>query len=122
MTTLTQGKRAADFVLSEASGGRSRDNITIASGSGVIAPGTVLGINSGDEYEPSTVAVNEGAETATVICLYGGDATSVAINVSAIARDAEVNINQLVYAADVDLDAEKLAKRTQLAAVGIISR
>jgi len=42
MTTLTEGRHAAEFVLSEAQGMRSRGNVTIADGE-VILPGTVLG-------------------------------------------------------------------------------
>lgn len=43
MTTLTEGKRPGQFLLSEASFHRSRDTVTILSGSGDLAPGTVLG-------------------------------------------------------------------------------
>lgn len=47
MTVLTEGRYGGEFVLSEASRARSRDIITIASGAGVVKPGTVLGKSSG---------------------------------------------------------------------------
>lgn len=42
-TVFTEGPRAGEFIMSEAPGQRSRDNITIVSGAGVVLPGTVLG-------------------------------------------------------------------------------
>lgn len=41
MTLLTEGRYAGDFLVSEASGARSRDEISIVSGK--LGPGTVLG-------------------------------------------------------------------------------
>lgn len=42
MTTLTEGKYAGEFLLSEAAFHRSRDNITIVSGAGNLPSGRVL--------------------------------------------------------------------------------
>lgn len=42
MTTLTEGKHAEEFLVSEAPGHRSREAVTIASGANLVA-GTVLG-------------------------------------------------------------------------------
>lgn len=42
MTTLTEGPRTGEFIISEASGGRSRDQIVLASGNNLPA-GRVLG-------------------------------------------------------------------------------
>jgi Bacteriophage lambda head decoration protein D len=53
MTTLTQGKVALQFLLSEADGMFSRDNITILSGEGKLSAGTILGV----------VKANDGAVT-----------------------------------------------------------
>lgn len=126
MVTYTEGRHAAEFVMSEANRMRSRDNIVVASGQGVLAPGTVVGkITVGGEYAISAnaeVLGDEGAETATAILLYEVDATSAAVEVAAITRDAEVNGNILTYDASVDNDAKKAAKAAQLAAVGIVVR
>lgn len=43
MTTLTMGARPFEFLLSEAPGALSREQVTIASGAGVLEPGSVLG-------------------------------------------------------------------------------
>lgn len=129
MAILEEGGRATACILSEASGHRSRENIVIAAGSGVIAPNTVLGrITSGDDagkYKPSPVAAedpNIGNQTATAIALYPCDATEDDQSIAGLVRDAEVNRHTLVFASSVTTDAHRAAKFTQLAAVGIIAR
>lgn len=129
MTVFTEGKHPAEFLLSEAAGSRSRGVATILSGSGIIAPGTVLGkftsgANAG-KYNPAPAAADDpdvGNQTAVAIALYGCDATSADQKIAIIERDAEVNVNILTYAASVDDAPKRTAKATQLAAVGIIVR
>lgn len=128
-TILDNGNRPTACLLSEADGRRSRDNITIVAGSGVIAPNTVLGkITSGanaGKYKPSPAAAEDpdiGNQTANAICLYGGDATAADIKVAAVTRDCEVNGKTLIYAPTVTTPAHRAAKRDQLAGVGIIVR
>jgi DUF4097 and DUF4098 domain-containing protein YvlB len=122
----TEKPHAAEAILSEANGGRSRDKITIESGSGVVKANTVVGkLTVGGKFKPSSVGVvsgDEGAETAVAVTIYEVDATSADVDVAAIARDAEMNGKCLNYEASVDLDAEKTAKAVQLAAVGIVVR
>ncbi len=126
MTKFTEGRHPTEGLMSEANGHRSRDNITIAAGSGIIEPGTVLGkITASGKYTASpnaVVAPIAGAETATAIALYRADATGGDVKISAITRDAEWNVNTLTYDASVNDDAKKATKRAQLAAVGIIAR
>lgn len=57
MTKLTEGRHPAEFILSEAAGMRSRDNITILSGEGVLEPGTLVGKIDGDTGGVGTVTV-----------------------------------------------------------------
>lgn len=129
MTVLNEGRHPGEFLMSEANRQRSRDNITIVAGSGIIAPGTVLGkytsgANAG-KYSAAPAAAADpdvGNQTAVAVALYGCDATSADAEIAIISRDAEVNVNALVYDASVDNDAKKLTKRAQLAAVGIIAR
>lgn len=122
-TVLTQGRNPAEFIMSEANGQLSRDNIVIVSGAGVVKPGTVLGkITASGKYTPSPATGADGSQTGVAICIYGCDATSADQKVSAITRNAEVNGKTLEYGATVNDDAKKLAKATQLAAVGIIVR
>lgn len=123
MTVFNEGRNPGEFLLSEANGNRSRDVITVASGAGVIAPGTVLGkLTSGGKYTPSPATGSDGSQTAVAVALYGCDATSADQKLVVVARDAEVNINLLAYASSVDDATKKAAKATQLAAVGIIVR
>lgn len=122
MTEFTEGRHPGEAVLHEANGSRSRDNITIPAGTGVVEPGTVLGVNATGNYVPSTVAIAGGAETAVAINIHRVDATSADAAVAAITRDAEVNGACLVFEATVDTDAEKQAKIDELAVVGIIVR
>lgn len=123
MTVFNEGRAPAGFLLSEASGQRSREAITIASGAGVLAAGTVLGkITASGKYLSSAIGAADGSEAAAAVLLYPVDATSADVEVAAIVRDAEVNGNLLAYAADRDQAAEKLAAQAELAAVGIITR
>lgn len=126
MENKTEGARALGFVLSEASGKRSREVVTIASGEGILEAGTVIGaITASGLYAISAnaeVVDSEGAETATAVLAYPVDATDDDVDAVVIARDAEIKKDELIYDASVD-DATKIAaKATQLAAVGIIVR
>lgn len=126
MQEFTEGRHPGEGLHSEAPGSRSREAITIASGSGVVEPGTVLGkVTASDEYAPSPDAETagiEGAETATAIALYGCDATTEAQAIAAITDDAEWAADTLVFDTSVDDGAKRDAKITQLRAVGIKAR
>lgn len=126
MTVFTKGKNACEGLMSEAAGQRSRDEITIKAGSGIVAPMTVLGKIAADgKFIPSPAAEvvgSEGAEVAVAVNLYGVDATTADVKVAAITRDAEINGNFLTYDASRNLAGERLAARVDLAAEGIIIR
>ena len=110
------GNRQTACILTEANGHRSRENIFLKSGSGIIAPNTVLALD-GDKYVPAAAAA-----TAVGIALYGGDTTDGDVPVAGLMRDAEVNIHTLIFAPDVDTAGERATKIAQLAAVGIRAR
>lgn len=123
MTVLLEGRHPGEFLMSEASRQRSRDNITVASGAGIIAPGTVLGrITASGKYVVSAIGAQDGSETAAAVALYGCDATSADAHIAAITRDAEVNAQVLTYHSDRDQAADRVAAHRELAAVGIIVR
>jgi Bacteriophage lambda head decoration protein D len=93
MTTVkTEGKHAAEFVLSEANGDRSRENANVGA-SQTIAVGAVLGkLTTGGNYVPLAPAASDGSQTPAGIALYplvtaAGESGKIAV----IARDAEVN-------------------------------
>lgn len=126
MDSQTEKPRNLGFVLSEAEFGRSRDQITIASGQGVLSAGTVLGIvTASGHYAASpnaeTVGV-EGAETAKAVLAYAVDATSAAVPGVAITRASQVKSAELLHEASVNDATKTAAKATQLAAAGIIVR
>ncbi|EYD71803.1 head decoration protein [Limimaricola hongkongensis] len=113
-------------VLSEAEFGRSRDEVTIASGEGVLQPGTVLGkVTASGKFVASpngSVVGKEGAETAVAVLAYRVDAASADAQAVVISRAAQVKGPELAYEASVN-DATKTAtKADQLAAVGVIVR
>jgi hypothetical protein len=126
MATFTEGRHATEGLISEAEFHRSRDNITIAAGAGLILPGQVLGkVTASGKYVPSantSITGEEGAEVANAIALYGCDATTADQKISAITRDAEWNGHTLSYDATVNDATKKAAKAAQLAAQGIIAR
>ncbi|MAU95429.1 MAG: head decoration protein [Fulvimarina sp.] len=123
MVTFTEGRHACEGLLSEANFHRSRDNITVVSGAGILAPGTVLAkITASGKYKASTATGSDGGQTANAILLYPVDATAADVQVAAITRDAEWNVHTLSYDSTVDDDTKKAAKHVQLAAVGIIVR
>lgn len=123
MTVLIEGRHPGEFLMTEANGQRSRENITIASGAGIIAPGTLLGkVAASGKFVASAVGATDGSQTVVAVALYGCDATSADAAIAAIVRDAEVNGHVLSYHADRDLAAEKASAEADLAGVGIIVR
>jgi hypothetical protein len=114
------------FILTEANGLRSRETVTIASGEGVLEPGTLLGeVTATEKYvaSPNAETVGkEGAETASAVLAYRVDATSADATAVIVSNDAEVKAPMLVYHASVDDEAKKTAKQTQLRSVGIKPR
>lgn len=122
-TVFNEGRRPGEFLLTEGNGQISREAAVVASGSGVISPGTVLGkITASGKYSPSPATGSDGAQTAVAVALYGCDATSADQKITVVARDAEVKADALVFQSTVNDATKKAAKATQLAAVGIIVR
>ncbi len=121
---FTEGRHATEGLLYEGEREHSREAIVIASGAGVIAPGSVLGrVTASGKYVLSPHTGADGSQTAVAIALYGCDATSADQKIAAIVRGpAGWNGNTLTFAASVDDAAKRATKATQLAAVGIIVR
>ena len=123
MSTLTEGRYAAEFLLSEGNGNISREVVTVVSGAGALKAGTVLGkVTASGKYKAAAADATDGSEDAIAIALYDVDATSADAAVAVIARNAEVNGKILSYHASVNTDAEKPACAASLATAGIIVR
>lgn len=116
MTTLTEGARAAAFILSEANGMRSRAAGTVKSGE-VLSAGQLVKADGAE-----LVAYTDGA-TPLGVLIYNVDATDGAVaHCAYIARDAEVNGNMIVYPAENSAGTVESTAITALAALGIIVR
>ena len=112
MTTLTEGRHAAEFILSEANGNRSRENGTVKQGED-LAAGTVLELDTGE-------LVEFAGGTVVGILIEAVDATSAATPAAYLARDAEVNLHLLTYP-DTSGNPESETV-SGLASLGIIAR
>ncbi len=107
----TETRHPGEFLISEASGTRSRSTGTIASGQGVVPAGQVLGrVTASGKLIKYSNAASDGSQTAVGILYASVDATSADTPCIVIDLDAEVAASKLT-----GLDA---AGTTDLAALG----
>lgn len=122
MATTNEPGRPLEFMISEANGRRSREQITLVSGAGALKAGTVLGkISASGKYQTydnasGTAAVNVGA---AILC-YDVDATSADQLAAVIVRDAEVHSAGLLWGTNDG--AGITAGKADLLALGVIVR
>ncbi|WP_062111124.1 head decoration protein [Aureimonas sp. AU40] len=113
---------AGHYIVSEANGYRSREQGVVASGSGKIRAGTVMGrLTATKKLKPYTPGASDGSEKAIAILYEGCDATSADVRRTYTARDSEVQAGVLQWAAGVT-DSQKTAALVDLAALGIVGR
>ena len=123
MAIATETPRPLAFVLTELPGNLSRDEVTIVSGAGKLAAGSVLGkITASSKYTFSPDTGADGSQTAIAILAYPVDATSADVQAVIVANDAEVKDPMLIFAASVNDGTKRNTKLTQLRAVGIKAR
>lgn len=109
---LIEKNRTGEFILSEASGTRSRTEGVMAQSTGAVEPGTLVGIRTADgRYAPYSNTASDGSESAKGILYAGVDATAGAVPCVVLDCDAEV-IESLLFGLDA-------AARADLAALGI---
>jgi len=126
MPALTMAPTLGDLLKFELNGNYSRETVTLKAGT-AYELGSALGkITASGKYRLSPAAQvvgDEGAETAIAVLLEAVDATGGDKTGLIVARGpAIVSKAALVFDATVDQVAEKAAKHTQLAAVGIVPR
>ena len=123
MATLTEGKHAGGFLVWEVLREFNRETITIASGAGKVAPGTVLGKSTtGGTFTGLAPAATNGSQNPAGILWAGVDATAAdALGVVIQRGPAIVNRNELVWPAGAT-EAQITAAITALAALGILLR
>lgn len=119
--SLTETGHAGGFIMSEANGHRSRENVTLVSGQ-VVKAGEVLGIiTSGGKYATYDNQASDGTQAAKAVSINDADASDGDIEIAVIARDAEVNGNELVFSGNSS-PTDNTAGEADLLAVGIIVR
>lgn len=120
MSSKTEYPRTGDFLLSEANGTYSRENVILDAGS--LAAGTVLGkLTASGKYVLLAPAAADGSEDATGILWARADATAADAAIVVIARDAEVKADALIWPAAIT-GPQKTAAIAQLNALGIVLR
>jgi hypothetical protein len=114
MTTLTQTVHAAEHLLYEANGTRSREKCTVASGQNVLAGRVMAGALT-------AMTAAAGADTATGIIYGPVDASAAAQPGVVNVRDCEVNGDIISFAAGITAP-QKTAQVASLLALGIVIR
>ena len=123
MTTLTEGKHTGGFLIWEVLRDYTRETITLASGAGKLAPGTVLGrITTGGKYTGLAPAATNGSQNAAGILWADVDATDAdAPGVVILRGPAIANRHEIVWP-EAATEAQITTATTALAALGIILR
>lgn len=116
-------KTETDVVKTEGPNRYSRDEVTIASGSGIVEVGAVLGkVTASGEYRPVNPAASDGSQTASRVSLQRVNATAAAVpRTVVLSRHAEVVAQALVFAAGVNA-TQRATALSQLETAGIVAR
>jgi len=126
MSTKTEGRHTAEFLISEANGTRSRDQVTVTvPASTTLKPGLVLAkLSASGKYVPYDNDGSDGSEAAAGVLyheLVNAAGAPADAEATVITADAEVRSADLEWDSSVD-DSEKAAGRADLLALGIKSR
>lgn len=123
MTTLTEGKHAGGFLVWEVLRDYTRETVTLVSGAGKLAPGTVLGrITTGGKYTILTPGASNGSQNAAGILWGPVNATDAdAPGVVILRGPAIVNRHEIIWPEGAS-EAQITTATTALAALGIILR
>lgn len=115
-------KTDADIVKDEGKNRYSRDTDTLASGSGKVKVGAVLGkVAASGKFKPLAPGASDGTQIAAAIILQYSDATDADQSVVNLKRRAQVVLQELVWPSGIT-DPQKKTALDQLAALGIIAR
>jgi hypothetical protein len=123
MTTLTEGPHPGGFLVWEVLRDYTRETVTLASGAGKLAPGTVLGkITTGGKFTVLTPGATNGSQNAAGILWADVDATDAdAPGVVLLRGPAIVNRHEISFPEGAT-EAQVTTATTALAALGIILR
>jgi hypothetical protein len=123
MATLTEGKHAGGFLIWEVLRDYTRETVTLASGAGRLAPGTVLGkITTGGKYTVLAPGASNGSQNAAGILWGPADATDAdAPGVVLVRGPAIINRHEIIWP-EAATEAQITSATTALAALGILLR
>jgi len=123
MTTLVKGPYPGGFLIWEVLRDYTRETITLVSGAGKLAPGTVLGkITSGGKYTVFTPGASNGSQNAAGILWGQADATDADAPAVVLVRGpAIVNRHEIVWPEGITEGQTNTALAT-LATLGMIQR
>lgn len=120
MALLVTAPVASDWLKSEADSYRSRSTVVIASGSGKLQTGQVLGkLAANGKFAPNAASGSDGSQTSVAILLFPVDATSADAPAVVVDCDAVVSHAGLIHGPSVNDATKRAAANAQLAAVGI---
>lgn len=120
MPSQTESKHAGEFLISEANGHRSREELTIVSGQNLKAGDVVGKITASGKFKIYDNAAVDGSEAAAGVLYDDCDASLADKTGVIITRDAEVDEDLLGWGSN---DATgKTAGRADLKALGILVR
>ncbi|WP_210880339.1 head decoration protein [Roseovarius autotrophicus] len=123
MTTLTEGQHAGGFLIWEVLRDYTRETVTIASGAGKLAPGTVLGkITTGGKYTALAPGATNGSQNAAGILWAAVDATDADVLGVAVVRGPTIVNRHEISFPEGATEAQITTATTALAALGIILR
>ncbi len=115
-------KTESDVVKDEGKNRFSRDEDVLASGSGIVVIGTVLGcVTATGKFKPLAPAASDGTQTAAAVILQNADATSADKIVVNLKRRAQVVLQALVWPVGINA-TQRAAALASLEAKGIVAR
>ena len=123
MTTFTEGPHPGGFLTWEVLRDYTRDTVTLASGAGKLAPGTVLGkITSGGKFTVLTPGATNGSQNAAGILWGPADATDTDAPAVVLVRGPAIaNRHEIIWPEGIT-EGQTTTATAALAALGILLR
>ncbi|MFV0385668.1 head decoration protein [Paracoccus sp. (in: a-proteobacteria)] len=123
MTVLNEDMaRTGGYIVSSPNHTRGVERVVIASGSGRVKAGTVLGkVTATGKYAPLNTAATDGSQTAAAILFEMCDATEAEMRRTVTIRDTEVAGGKLIWPENMT-DEQKRSALADMAVIGIIVR
>lgn len=125
MTTLTEVFHDGGFIVSEAPGHRSREQVTFLSGEVIKAGQVVAKVTASGKYvawDHAQSAEADGTTTPAGLAYGAVDASGGDTKGVIICRDAEINANEVVYPDAAQASEKAAARASMLTNLGLVFR